>query len=280
MGFLSRVLKSFQDGSFVFKALNRISSTKYIPSPEKEINQYLAEYYPHAEAWRKLSSSGRKIWIQFHPIFDYYRINIIAYVGANEGNTALTLNEVFPNCEFLLFEPVPQTFNILAEKTKPFKNMHCINIAVGSKEEYLQMQVDEFSPASSLLPYEPLAYREYPFLGKLHNVNVHVKPLDMVMKEKNINGIDLLIMDVQGYENEVLLGATETLKSCKVVVAELSLQAIYRGSATFDSIYQSMIQHGFLLRYLINPMQGKSHQILQIDGIFINDQHAQSGLSD
>jgi len=274
MGLLSRTLKSIQDGSFVFKALNRISSIKYIPGPEKEINEYIAKHYPHSEAWRRLSPSGRKIWIQFHPILDHYNIKIIAYVGANEGNTALTINEVFPDREFFLFEPAPHTFDILVEKTKPFKNMHCLNIAVGSKEEYLQMLVDEFSPASSLLPYEQLAYQEYPFLGRQHSVNVHVRPLDVVMKEIKVNGIDLLLMDVQGYENEVLLGAKETLKSCKVVITELSLQTLYRGSSTFDSIYQSLIQQGFKLRYFINPMHGKSHQILQIDGIFISERHA------
>ncbi len=54
--------------------------------------------------------------------------------------------------------------------------MHCLNIAAGSKEEYRQMLVDEFSPASSLLPYEPIALREYSFLGRQHNVKVHVRP--------------------------------------------------------------------------------------------------------
>ncbi len=78
-------------------------------------------------------------------------------------------------------------------------------------------------------------------------------------------------MDVQGYENEVLLGAQETLKSCKVVISELSLQALYRGSSTLDSVYQTLVHQGFQLQYLINPMQGVSHQILQIDGIFVRE---------
>ena len=151
--------------------------------------------------------------------------------------------------------------------------MHCLNIAAGSKEEYRQMLVDEFSPASSLLPYEPIALQEYPFLGRQQNVNIKIMPLDLVMKENNIDGIDLLLIDVQGYENEVLLGAKETLKSCKVIISELSLQALYRDSSTFDSVYQSLVQQGFQLQYLLNPMQGESHQILQIDGIFVRDRH-------
>jgi hypothetical protein len=80
-------------------------------------------------------------------------------------------------------------------------------------------------------------------------------------------------MDVQGYENEVLLGAKETLKSCKAVISELSLQTLYGGSSTFDSVYQVLVHQGFQLQYLLNPMQGKSLQILQIDGIFVRVQH-------
>jgi len=269
MNLFHRILKSIQDGSFAIKILNRISRIEYVPGPEQEINEYLSKHYPQGESWRKLSPSGRKIWIQFYPVFNTHKVKVIAYVGAHTGDIALALNEVFPGREFYLFEPVPQTFDILFEKTKPHKNMHCLNIAAGSKEEYRQMLVDEFSPASSLLPYEPIALQEYPFLGRQHNVKVHVRPLDMVMKENKTAGIDLLLMDVQGYENEVLLGAQEILKSCKVIISELSLQALYNGSSTFDSVYQSLAKQGFQLRYLINPMQGESHQILQIDGIFV-----------
>jgi FkbM family methyltransferase len=266
-------MKSIQDGSFAFKILNRLSPVKYVPGAEKEINEYLTKHYPKGEAWRSLSPVGRKTWMQFHPLFEHHEIQMIAYVGANEGATAIALNEAFPGREFLLFEPVPQTFDILIEKTKLLQNMHCLNIAAGSKEEERQMLIDEFSQASSLLPYEPIALEEYPFLGKQSTVKVHVRQLDLVMREKNITNVDLLLMDVQGFEDEVLFGAEETLKSCKVVISELSLQALYSGSSTFDSVHQELVRRGFQLRYLINPMRGESHQILQIDGIFVRVEH-------
>lgn len=272
MNFFSKVLRSIHDGSFSIKVLNHISSIQYVPCPENEINKYLAKHYPD-KAWRALSPAGRKIWMQFHPLFDHHEVKTIAYVGANEGTTALALQEVFSGLDFFLFEPVPQTFAILVEKTKHLNNMHCLNIAAGAKEEKSSMLVDEFSPASSLLPYEPIAIEEYPFLGKQYNINIQVKPIDLVMKEEKITGVDLLLMDVQGYENEVLLGAQETLRSCKIVISELSLKSLYRGSSTFDSVYCTLVNQGFQLQYLINPMQGKSHQILQIDGIFVRVQH-------
>ncbi len=96
-----------------------------------------------------------------------------------------------------------------------------------------------------------------------------MRALDAIVKEEKIADVDLLVMDVQGYEDEVLRGAKETLKSCKIVISELSLQALYKNSSTFDSVYQTLIHQGFLLQYLVNPMQGESRQILQMDGIFV-----------
>lgn len=270
MNFFRRIFKSVQNGSFVHKIANRLSRIQYVPGPEMEIDEYLAKHYPNGDAWRLLSPGGRKIWIQFYPIFNQYEIKGIVYAGAHTGDIALALNEVFPGREFFLFEPVPQTFELLVEKTKQHKNMHCVNIAAGSKEEQRDIFVDEFSQASSLLPYEPIATREYPFLGRQHNVKVNIKPIDVVMKEHKA-ATDLLIMDVQGYENEVLMGAEETIRSCKVIISEMSLQALYSGSSTFDSIYQALIKKNFHLQYLINPMQGESHKILQIDGIFVHE---------
>lgn len=266
-----RIIRAIQDGSFAFKLLNRVSSVKYVPGPENEVNQYLAKHCPLGDTWRTWSPSGRRIWVQFNPIFDRYDIQTIAYVGANDGHTALALNEAFPGRVFHLFEPVPGTFDILVKKTKQHKDMHCYNIAAGSEEEYHQMFVDEYLPASSLLPYQPLAIVEYPFLGKQHSINVQICPLDKVFQQNKVDRVDMLVMDVQGYENEVLFGAKETLRACKIVVSELSLQPLYRESSTFDSVYQVLVHQGFRLQHLINPMCGESRQVLQIDGIFIRD---------
>jgi hypothetical protein len=56
---------------------------------------------------------------------------------------------------------------------------------------------------------------------------------------------DLLAMDTQGYELEVLKGATETLKSVKVVYTEVSNVPLYEGSALVDDIDEFLQPYGF-----------------------------------
>lgn len=271
MSKLTRVLQSVRDGSFAIKVLNRFSRIKYVPAPEVAVNRYMAEHYPD-NGWKSLSSRARKVWIRFHPIFDNFEIHTIAYVGANNGTVALALDQVFPGLEFYLVEPAPHVFQELVENVSSCPNMRCFNVAAGAERGWSDMFVDDFSPASSLLPYEPLALEEYPFLGKQTTVRVKVEPLDDIVMKGGATNIDLVIMDVQGYEDRVLQGAKQTLRDCKAVISELSLQALYVGSSTFDSVYQTLAQEGFQLQYLVNPMEGTSHQILQIDGVFVRKQ--------
>jgi FkbM family methyltransferase len=265
-----RILKSLQDSSFVIKLLNRVSQTEYVPSTEANIDKFLAEYYP-GNGWKLLSLGAKQIWVDLSPIFSTVSINNIAYIGANDGQIAMSIDEAFPKRHFYLIEPVPSTFQKLLSNVSSRQNMKCFNMAVGAKEEALDMFVDDFSPASSLLPYEDRAIKEFPFLGKGHVINVQVKPLDEILQSCGACQIDMIIMDVQGYEDKVLQGARETLHTCKAIISELSLQYLYVESSMFDSVYQTLSRQGFSLRYLMNPIKGTSKVILQIDGVFVRD---------
>ena len=79
----------------------------------------------------------------------------------------------------------------------------------------------------------------------------------------------MLILDVQGYEDRVLEGAAKTVKAAKAVLSELSLDEIYTGGSTFDSVYQALVREGFRLRQFLNPVTGVYRRILQIDALFI-----------
>lgn len=270
MNILLRIFNSIGNGSFGFKLLNRFARFKYVPEPDFAISHYLSEHYP-GDGWKTMSPPARKVWVQYAPLFKECQIKTIAYVGANVGNTVLALDQAFPGLEFYLLEPAPGTFQQLLSNTDSLPNMHCINMAAGAREDLLDMHVDDCSGASSILSYRPIILEEFPLLGKQSIERVQVKPLDTILKDYQVEKVDLLLMDVQGYEDEVLRGATETLNDCKVVISELSLQEFYISSSTFDSVYKFLDHEGFRLRYLWNPLEGASLQIAQIDGVFIRE---------
>jgi FkbM family methyltransferase len=268
MSIIVGILKSLKDGRFFIKLLNRFSQTRYVPSPESGLNRFLAEHYPR-ETWEHLPSDSKQILVQFSPIFTEFEINNIAYVGAHKGEIALAMDKVFPHRNFYLIEPVPVTFQELMGNVSSRPNMKCFNLAVGAEDEELQIFADDFSPASSFLPYKEIAIQEFPFLGQGRKIKVRVKTLDRILEESGASKIDLLIMDVQGYEDRVLEGGMKTIKTCKVIISELTLQEIYVGGSTFNSVYQTLIREGFQLKQFMNPITGISQRILQIDGIFV-----------
>lgn len=270
MNLVARIRRSLQDGSLPFKALNRISPIKYVPSPEVSIDAFLAEHYP-GEGWKTLSSNAKQIWMDLHTIFEKNEIDDITHVGAHDGKMALGMDEAFPNRRFLLIEPAPTTFQHLIDNVSSRPHMRCVNMAAGATNDSLEMFLDNFSAASSILPYTENAIREFPFLGHGEKTRVSVRTLDDILQQYGIERADLLVIDVQGYEDEVLAGARKTLDICRAIMIELSLQNLYIGSSTFDSVYQVLVGKGFRLRHLLNAMRGSGQSILQIDGVFIRE---------
>ena len=80
----------------------------------------------------------------------------------------------------------------------------------------------------------------------------------------------LLKIDVQGYEDQVILGATRIMQQVDSIMIEMSFQPLYQGQPLFDEIYQLLISKGFTfagnMDGLFSPLDGS---ILQSDGIFI-----------
>ncbi|MGH2395913.1 MAG: FkbM family methyltransferase [bacterium] len=209
--------------------------------------------------------------VEFASLFSEYRIQTIAYAGANVGATALALDDAFQGLELYLLEPVPEVFEVLVGNVGDRRNMHCLNVAAGAEDGWYEMFVDSHSTASSLLPLEPVALEEHPYLGKQTRARVRVRPLDDVLTECGSGRIDMLIMDVEGYENEVIRGARRTLDSCRLVMSELNVQPIHAGSSTLDSVYPALVREGFQLAYILNPKIGESQRILQVDGVFVRE---------
>lgn len=86
--------------------------------------------------------------------------------------------------------------------------------------------------------------------------------LDSVMQGLKI---DLLKLDVQGFELEVLKGGTETLKYSKAVILEVSLLEINKGAPLFAEVIGFMHAHSFevcdILELHRRPLDKATNQV-------------------
>jgi FkbM family methyltransferase len=137
-------------------------------------------------------------------------IKTVLDIGANVGYFSYMINSQYPNSKVVAVEPVPFTFKTLSKNLKHFKNTKCLNYAVSSTQGELSMSVDE----------------NQSFLGKVSmegNVKVKAETLDNIFF-KNFKQLDLLKIDVEGFEAEVLKGGMSTLKNTKYLMIEVTIK--------------------------------------------------------
>ncbi len=97
-----------------------------------------------------------------------------------------------------------------------------------------------------------------------------MQTLDGVVAAASLGPADVMKIDVQGYELEVLKGASETLKSVEAVLMEVSLMPLYENNPLITEVLNFMSERNFIAYDICTIMRHPEHQTLaQVDVIFI-----------
>lgn len=113
--------------------------------------------------------------------------------------------------------------------------------------------------------------RAFPSSATVGKEEVRVVKLDSLLGQL-LNPFEhaFLKIDVQGYEKNVLLGATETLKRTDAIELELSLIKLYEGGILMKEMVDYLATLGFRLASLDSIFYDNvTGELLQADGIFI-----------
>jgi FkbM family methyltransferase len=174
-------------------------------------------------------------------------LNSVAHVG---GHYAEELDDYLLGGlqKIDIFEPLQVNCQVIREVMGRLPVWHkekvkLHEVALGSNTTWVvqrPMYVSSNEAQSSSLLKPTHHSVQYPHITFQEGETVTVMPLDSYKLSP-----DLLAMDTQGYELEVLKGATETLKSVKVVYTEVSNVPLYEGSALVDDIDEFLQPYGF-----------------------------------
>ena len=112
---------------------------------------------------------------------------------------------MYPNSKIFVFEPLTENYEILLKNIKPYQNIKAFNIGLGSKngkfKAYLSDDSENFGGVS-LYP-NPQGNRIDEF------VMCEAKKINEIVKEHNIDKIDLIKIDTEGAEHDILLSLDE-----------------------------------------------------------------------
>ena len=164
-------------------------------------------------------------------------------VGANIGQSISRYRDNFPNCFITSFEPNPEIFSLLEKNWGDVSGITLNPIALSNNIGHASFYATRVSEASSLLaPTERLIKLSSEHKYDYQTINVPTVTLDHYCQEKNINKIDVLKLDVQGFELSVLQGAETLLQEGKVTM-------IY-SEVTFAETYMNQTRFIDLVSYL------------------------------
>ena len=65
------------------------------------------------------------------------------------------------------------------------------------------------------------------------------------LKEIDVTGTTLMVLDVQGYAFEVLQGSEQLLADVDIVICEISVEVLYEQQASFHDMYTWLTDSGF-----------------------------------
>lgn len=105
-------------------------------------------------------------------------------------------------------------------------------------------------------------------------ITVRGQRLDSFMDENDIAAVDLLCIDLQGYEINALKSLGDKLRSVKYIITECSIQSTYVGGATFNELNAFLSENNFC--YVASNRFGNSFPDLSLkgfsefDALFIN----------
>lgn len=208
---------------------------------------------------------------------------VIFDIGANEGQSIERFKSLFPSSIIHSFEPDANLFSILKKKYGRDDSVVLNNYAVGNKSELRNFNINAKSETSSFLKLKldsdwlkkrSIQYNTKPKKFTSNIVEVEVVTIDQYAKEHNIEFIDILKSDTQGFDDKVIKGCKRLIeKNCiSFLELEIIFNDVYEDYFSFSDYEKIVLPHGYRMVGLITSGNDLySSDIFFADVLYFND---------
>ncbi|MDQ7025247.1 MAG: FkbM family methyltransferase [Anaerolineae bacterium] len=195
---------------------------------------------------------------------------VIVDGGANIGTVTDLFLQQYDNPTIHAIEPRPDAALVMQSKYKNQANVHVHMCALGAEDATLSFNVVGHETSSSLLKPSSTNHHYHPdIMAVTQSINVPVKRLDTLV---DID-IDLLKLDLQGYELEALKGCGALLQRIKTITTEVEFIPLYDKQPLFADIDIFLRGHGFKLFNLYELWTQDDGQLTAGDAVYLNTRY-------
>ncbi|WP_430406163.1 FkbM family methyltransferase [Fluviicola sp.] len=169
-----------------------------------------------------------------------FPIKTIVDIGANIGQSALYYRDLFPESTIYCYEPIPAIYEQLKHLTGNDPAIHPFQYGVGATKGELQIVLleDQLSQQHSF----------HKVAGDSDKtISVPITTIDEIVENNKLETIDLLKIDTEGFEIEVIEGATKSISSNKIkaVYLEVGLSSKNEHNTPFIKVLDALEKVGF-----------------------------------
>lgn len=205
---------------------------------------------------------------------------IIFDIGAQYGQTAFEYIQRFNTSTIYSFEPFNESFIVLNKNVKENANIKIFNLAFGDSIGIEKLNCNSFSATNSILETDDRGSSTWGnnLLETIDTTEISITTIDDFVEKKQISAIDILKIDVQGYEFNVIQGAKNLISNngIRVIYLEVIILPTYKKQKYLDELLSLLRSFNFILHGMYNFNYDSFGSLRQFDAIFINSNYRNS----
>lgn len=210
---------------------------------------------------------------------------VIIDIGAHQGETLRSvLRHTSGGLTYLALEPNPESFQVL-EATAALVDrvglrLECLQKAAGSTSGSATFFRTQESAVSGLL--RPAVGLESRVPTGDHRVvqdfEVDVIRIDQLLQERGLDGADILKIDAEGYDLEVLKGASDSISGGRIgiVLVEGFFVSYRSGQAFFWDIATYLASHDYYFVNLFDTRETSQGRLYTGNALWVSDSVARA----
>jgi FkbM family methyltransferase len=206
-------------------------------------------------------------------IINSCNIDTLIDIGANSGQYATKMRAYGYEKKIISFEPLKKAFDNLRKVSLNDNNWIINNYAIGNEDIKGVINVAGKSSCSSILNMLPMHLNSAPESKYIGQEVIEIRKLDSVINSfLTEEDIVMMKIDTQGYEKNVIDGASEFLNRVTIIQIEMSIVQLYENEMLFIDMINYLEDKGFQLFSLENGFSDlTTGRLLQVDGIFVKN---------